>query len=67
MTGHPDADPDTLVRTGTPQIEFEQAFRLDRRPRGITLPWLRDGLAGLVEVVADLIRGGGPQSPAAEG
>lgn len=47
--------------TGTTQIEFEQAFRLDHRPRGITPPWLRNGLVGLVEVVADLTHDGEPE------
>ena len=31
-----------------------QAFRLDHSSRGITQPWLRHGLVGLVEAVADL-------------
>ncbi|MBT2488833.1 hypothetical protein J7E96_09920 [Streptomyces sp. ISL-96] len=47
--------------TGTTQIAFEQAFRLDHRPRGITLPWLRNGLIGLVEAVADLTHDGEPE------
>ncbi|MFI5749966.1 hypothetical protein ACIBBE_29495 [Streptomyces sp. NPDC051644] len=46
---------------GFTQIEFEQAFHLDHRPRGITLPWLRNGLVGLVEVVADLTHNGEPE------
>ncbi|MFG2627911.1 hypothetical protein [Streptomyces sp. NPDC048445] len=49
--------------SGTTQFEFEQAFHLDHRPRGITLPWLRNGLVGLVEVVADLTHDGEPEDP----
>ncbi|WP_245703596.1 hypothetical protein [Streptomyces lushanensis] len=54
LAQRPETERKVAHLTGTTQIEFEQAFRLDHRPRGITLPWLRNGLVGLVEVVADL-------------
>ncbi|MFD4863479.1 hypothetical protein [Streptomyces atratus] len=65
-----DADPETqrpeterrvAHLTGFTQIEFEQAFHLDHRPRSITLRWPRNGLVGLVEAVADLTHDGAPE------
>ncbi|MFJ2263962.1 hypothetical protein ACIOKD_37695 [Streptomyces sp. NPDC087844] len=38
--------------TGETQTEFTQVFPLERHPRGITIPWLRQGLGVLVEAVA---------------
>ncbi|MEW2117886.1 hypothetical protein AB0945_22405 [Streptomyces sp. NPDC005474] len=38
--------------TGETQIAFTRAFPLDRHPRGITIPWLRQELGVLVEAVA---------------
>ncbi len=37
--------------TGVIQLDFERAFPMDRRPRGITIPWLRKLLVQLVEAV----------------
>ncbi|WP_158717435.1 hypothetical protein [Streptomyces sp. NRRL F-6628] len=38
--------------TGETQTEFTQVFPLDRHPRGITIPWLRQALSELVDAVA---------------
>ncbi|MGW0828581.1 hypothetical protein [Streptomyces sp. NPDC002845] len=52
LAQRPEAERRVAHITGTTQFEFEQVFPLDHRPRGITLPWLREGLATLVEDVA---------------
>lgn len=67
LAQRPDTERRVAHLTGTTQIEFEQAFRLDHRPRGITLPWLRNGLVGLVEGVADLACNSEPPSRAVGG
>ncbi|GGM03909.1 hypothetical protein GCM10010129_54320 [Streptomyces fumigatiscleroticus] len=38
--------------TGVIHLDFERAFPMDRRPRSITIPWLRKLLVDLVEAVA---------------
>ncbi|MEV8391274.1 MULTISPECIES: hypothetical protein [unclassified Streptomyces] len=66
LAQRPETERKVAHLTGTTQIEFEQTFRLDHRPRGITLPWLRNGLVGLVEVVADLTSDDEPLSHASK-
>lgn len=41
--------------TGETQIEFEETFPLENQPRGITIPWLREGLITVVEEVAECL------------
>jgi hypothetical protein len=67
LAQRPEVDRRAAHLTSTTQIEFEQAFHLDHRPRGITQPWLRNGLVGLVEVVADPASDSAPPSRTVEG
>ncbi|KUN69920.1 hypothetical protein AQJ46_19415 [Streptomyces canus] len=67
MARQPELERRVAHITGETQTEFTRVFPLDRHPRGITIPGLRQGLGVLVEAVADLIRDNSPQSHAAEG